>query len=177
MNTPPAVLLLFGFLSSLSSAAAAPAPTSVYSDISGETCRTIELDEEHASSHLRCPGVAGYQLDLFDSDVRMSVDVVSPDGKSHPLDFWQVITWGFSTLGDKAEWRLVDGKPRALIVRVNASENGEDASKITSYLAVAKITAEEICVVAKVPPSAKANEEARKAADVAPAAPCLPPPQ
>ena len=156
---------------------AAPAKVeSVYTDISGKDCVTVEIDEEIGSSHLRCPGVAGFQLDLQDSDNRMSLDVVTPDGKSHPLDFWQVITWGFSSLGDKAEWRLEGGKPVALIVRVNASEDAEDSSRITSYLAVSKITQEKICVVAKIPPTAKANEAARKAADSASSKPCLTPP-
>lgn len=148
--------------------------TSTYTDISGKDCQTIELKEEPASSHLRCPGVAGYALDLYDDDNRMSLDVVAPDGKSSALDYWQTITWGFSSLGEKAEWRLgPNGQPLALIVRVNASENAEDSSKITSYLAVAKITAAATCVVAKIPPSAKANEEARKAADSAAGRACI----
>lgn len=161
----------------LAAAPLAAAPVeSVYSDISGTGCEQIKLDEDHGSSHLRCPGVAGYRLDLFDWDARMSLAVLAPDGKSHPLDFWLVITWGFSSLGDKAEWRLAGGQPIALIVRVNASENAEDSSQITSYLAVVKITAEKICVTAKIPPSAEANQEARAAADAAASKPCLAPP-
>lgn len=157
--------------------AASPAIESVYTDISGDECTQVAFDEEHGSSHLRCPGVAGYHLDLHDSDNRMSLDVVTPAGKSHPLEYWQTITWGFSHLGDKAEWRLEAGKPIAVIARVNASENPEDASKITSYLAVAKITPDTICVIAKIAPSARANEEARNAADRAASQPCLSPPE
>ena len=172
----PAVFLACTLLAATPSWAAPAKVESVYTDISGKDCVTVELDEEIGSSHLRCPGVAGFQLDLYDSDNRMSLDVVTPDGKSHPLDFWQVITWGFSSLGDKAEWRIEGGKPIALIVRVNASEDAEDSSRITSYLAVSKITQEKICVVAKIPPTAKANEAARKAADSASSKPCLTPP-
>lgn len=175
------ILILAGIaLILLHAAGSAPAADkkvdSVYTDISGAECSMVELDEEIGSSHLRCPGVGGYRLDLHDFDARMTLDVLSPEGKTHPLDFSQVITWGFSALGEKAEWRTVGGKPVALIVRVNASEDPVDSTKITSYLAVTKITAEKICVVAKIPPSAAANEEARKVADGAASQPCLAPP-
>jgi hypothetical protein len=164
-------------LLSLLAATPAAAPIdSVYSDISGEGCEQVEFDEDIGKSHMRCPGTAGFKLDLHDFDARMTLDVLTPDGKVHPLDFWQVITSGFSATGDKAEWRVKSGKPIALIVRLNASENPEDSTRITSWLVVVKITGEKICAVAKIPPSAKANQEARDAADAAASQPCLAPP-
>ncbi|HEX8423312.1 MAG TPA: hypothetical protein VF634_07870, partial [Pyrinomonadaceae bacterium] len=123
------------------------------------------------------PGVGGYKLLVSEDDARMSVTVVDPRGKEHPLEYWNVISSGFSSLGDKAEWRIKKQRgrvnPFALIVRVNASENPEDASKKTSYLAVAKITPQQICVTDKIAPSATANEEARRAADASASKPCL----
>jgi hypothetical protein len=93
------------------------------------------------------------------------------------LNYWQVITSAFSTLGEKAEWRVTKTKgklmPLALIVRVNASENPDDAKKVTSYLAVAKITAQKICVTDKINPGRTQNEEARRAADSAATKACL----
>jgi len=150
-----------------------PAAESVYTDITSARCKTIETHEEGSSSVQKCPGVAGYALLVEDDDSRQSVTVVSPDGKKHPLNYWQVITTGFSSLGEKAEWRVEKkgGKvrPFALIVRVNASENPEKPEQTTAYLAVAKITAAEVCVTDKV----KTNEEARAAADAAADKPCL----
>lgn len=152
-----------------------PAADSVYTDIAPARCKTIETHEEGSSSVQKCPGVAGYGLLVEDSDSRQSVTVVSPDGKKHPLNYWQVITTGFSSLGEKAEWRVEKkgGKlrPFALIVRVNASENPEKPDEKTSYLAVAKITASAVCVTDKV----QTNEEARAAADAAAGKPCLKP--
>jgi hypothetical protein len=150
-----------------------PAADSVYTTIAPARCKTIETHEEGASSVQKCAGVAGYDLLVEDADSRQSVTVVSPDGKKHPLNYWQVITTGFSSLGEKAEWR-VEKKgarvhPYALIVRVNASENPEKPEQNSSYLAVAKITAAEVCVTDKV----KTNEEARQAADTSAAKPCL----
>jgi hypothetical protein len=80
-------------------------------------------------------------------------------------------------VGPKAEWRLVTQNrklvPVALIVRYNASEDPESPNKITSYLAVAKITQIEICVTDKISPGPNANEDARRAADAASTKPCL----
>jgi hypothetical protein len=150
-----------------------PAAESVYTDIAPARCKTVETHEESAGSVQKCPGVAGYTLLVEDDDSRQSVTVVSPDGKKHPLNYWQVITTGFSSLGEKAEWRVErkGGKvqPFALIVRVNASENPEKPDEKTSYLAVAKITAAAVCVTDKV----QTNEEARQAADASADKPCL----
>ncbi|HEX8722592.1 MAG TPA: hypothetical protein VF736_18390 [Pyrinomonadaceae bacterium] len=162
-------------------AAAAQAPAarieSVYTDLSAARCKTVETSEEAASSVQKCPGVAGYGLLVEDNDLRQSVTVVAPDGKRHPLNYWQVVTTAFSSVGDKAEWRVArEGRrlrPIALIVRVNASENPESPEQKTSYLAVAKITAGGVCVTDKVKGGPSANEEARRAADASADKPCL----
>jgi len=153
------------------------ANTSIYTDISGSRCRTISVHRESGATVQSCPGVAGYKLEVEDDDARMSISVVAPGGKKSELSYWQVITSNFSSLGNKAEWRVttVKGKttPVALIVRVNANEDPSNPQKTTSYLAVAKITAEKTCVTDKIGPGATANEEARRAADSAATRPCL----
>ncbi|MET0647872.1 MAG: hypothetical protein ABW208_14750 [Pyrinomonadaceae bacterium] len=153
--------------------ASVPAAESVYTDLAPARCKTIEVTEESGGSVQKCPGVAGHVLLVEDDDLRQSVTVVTPDGKKHPLNYWHVITTAFSSLGEKAEWRVEKKggkvKPYALIVRVNASENPEAPERKTSYLAVAKITAAKVCVTDKV----KTNEEARAAADASAGKPCL----
>lgn len=157
--------------------APAAAVDSIYTDLSSKRCKTIEVNNETAGSVQKCAGVGGYSLLVEDNDLRQSVTVVTPDGKRHELNYWQVITSAFSTVGDKAEWR-VQGKgrkarPIALIVRVYASENPEAPNEKTSYLAVAKITAGKICVTEKVKGGPTANDEARRAADASAGKPCL----
>ncbi|MBX7220558.1 MAG: hypothetical protein K1Y36_11475 [Blastocatellia bacterium] len=174
-----ALALLFSgagsFQGSLPTTATADTVESVYTDLS--QCQTVKVNQERASSITKCPGVGGYHLLILDDDARMSVTVVAPGGKEHPLEYWHTITNGFSTVGQKAEWRVIrqNGKlvPIALIVRVNANEDSEKPEKVTSYLAVAKITGQQICVTNKIKPSARANEEARTAADAAANKPCL----
>jgi hypothetical protein len=142
--------------------------TSVYTDIAGNKCRTIKIIRETGEAVQRCPGIAGYKLEVEDGDARMSVSVVAPNGKKSELSYWHVVTQSFSSLGDKAEWRVrkVNGKvvPVALIVRVNASEDPSNPEKTTPR---------RTCVTARIAPSGGANEEARRAADLAATKPCL----
>jgi hypothetical protein len=155
----------------------AVANESIYTDLLSNKCKTISVDQESGASTQLCPGVAGYKLEVHDDDARMSVTVIKPNGRKYPLEYWNVITSGFSSVGEKAEWRVVrqNGKvvPVALIVRVNTNENSEVPEQKTSYLAVAKITAQGICVTDKIGPGATMNEDARRAADASANKPCL----
>jgi len=154
--------------------------SSIYTDLNGAGCQTVESNQETDSLVLNCPGVGGYHLLVANDDSRMSVSIVSPGNEVHELDYWNVITKAFSNLGSKAEWRLVqrDGKvvPIALIVRVNAYEQEDlEHPQKRSYLAVSKITDNEICVTDKIEPDANANEKARQAADISSAKNCVRP--
>jgi hypothetical protein len=110
-------------------------------------------------------------------DERMSVTVVTPDDKEHPLNYWDVITGDLSRLGMLAEWRVIyrDGKvtPLALIVRVYAEDTDFRRAKKTSYLTVSKLTATEICVTDRIPTGTSANEQARRAAIASAGRACL----
>lgn len=171
------LIAIFTLNCALAFPATAGSIVSMYTDLSPAKCKTTEVVKETGSSVQKCAGVAGYSLLVLDDDERQSVTVVTPDGKQHGLDYWSVITGAFSSLGDKAEWRMVNkgGKmvPIALIVRVYASENPESPNQRTSYLAVAKITSEKICVTAKIKAGPNANVEARRAADTSAGKPCL----
>lgn len=151
--------------------------SSVYTSLAPRDCATVGANKEVAGSTQRCGGVGGYSLLVEDADARVSVTVVAPGGKRYGLDYWQVVTTAFSNVGDKAEWRVARrgrrNVPVALIVRVNANEDAEHPEKVTSYLAVAKITPQQVCVTDKIAPGANANEEARRAADSAASRPCL----
>jgi len=151
---------------------------SSYTPLGDKVCRTIKSAEAGDDGYeARCGGTAGYSLLLSEGDLRQNITVITPQGTKHSLDLWDVISGGFSSVGPKAEWRLAmqNGKltPVGLIVRYNASENPDKPDNRTSYLAVAKITATEICVTDKIFSGPKANEDARRAADAASTKPCL----
>ena len=174
-TTLAAAVLALG-VCSFGNAAPEKPPTSVYTDLAEDRCKTLELNEEEGPHSVqRCPGAAGYHLLVLDDDARMSVTVVDPAGKEHPLDLWTLVSPNFSSLGNVAEWRMVRRSgtevPGALIVRFNATD--PETSKVTSYLAVAKIADDGICLVEAVPPGLDANEKAREVADGAQKKACL----
>lgn len=150
---------------------------SVYTSLDAKACKTLESETEGAGWYRgECKGIGGYKLQITEGDIRQSIDVIAPNKNKYELDFIGHISSGFSSVGTKAEWRVMGrGKsqtPIALIVRFDASENPEDSSKITSYLVVSKITKNQICITDVVKSGAKQNEEARKLADAAASKPC-----
>ena len=147
--------------------------TSRYTDLSSKACKELKsTDEEGTSYEGECPGLSGYKLRLLEGDLRQSVDVITPARKTHQLAFWNISS-AFSHIGDKAEWRMSGKIPIALIFRFNASEDPENAEKHTSYLVVAKVSKDEICVTDVIKPGRNQNLDARKAADTSATRPCL----
>ena len=152
--------------------------SSVYTPLAEKQCKAIKGPDPQTNDYEgHCRGVAGYTLIVTEGDLRQNVIVVTPRGAKHSLDLWDVISGGFSSVGAKAEWRMVHQNkklvPVALIIRYNANEDPESPNNQSSYLAVTKITESEICVTDKIMPGPKANEEARVAGDAAANKPCL----
>ena len=146
--------------------------TSRYTDLDDQKCKTLELDEEGGGSYKgECAGVGGYKLHVLEGDLRQSVDIIDPAGKAHQLRFWEHFG-GFSAVGPRAEWRIKNRQPIALIVRLNVSENPEKPETTTSYLIVSKITKTEACITDIIRPSRTQNAEARRAADNSASEPC-----
>jgi len=148
-----------------------------YTSLAAADCKVIDIDEEAGGSTSICPGMGGYQLRVLDGDARMSIDVIAPDGGRHPLDLWTVASGAFSGLGPRAEWRFTadDRAPTALIVRFEAYEFPEQPERTTSYLLVARLSADDTCLTARIAPGPGQNLKAREAADLAAGAPCLQP--
>ena len=151
---------------------------SIYTDLVAEKCKTIESNPDEGGSYRgECKGVDGYKLEVIEGDIRQTINVIYPNGKKSELDFWSKVSSAFSSVGDKAEWRVLDDgkneKNYGLIIRYNASENPEKPEKTTSYLVVTKITKDTACITDIVKPSKDQNETARKLADEAANKPCL----
>src|SRR2546429_8351393 len=64
--------------------------TSVYSSLSG--CKLVKTGHDWSTS--ACVGVGGYNLRLEYGDARESITIISPNGRKHPLNLWQVISGG-----------------------------------------------------------------------------------
>lgn len=166
-------ILAFGLVSGISISQAATL-TSVYTDLTDKACKTLESDSSGSGWYKgQCQGINGYKLILTEADIRQSIDVITPKGKSFPLDLINNVSLHFSTVGKKAEWRIAANKqPVALILRYNANEDAADPAKVTSYLVVSKVTDKLVCITDIVKPQPNANEIARQLADQAPAKAC-----
>jgi hypothetical protein len=165
------IILALSFLIILSLPALAQKNTSVYTNLDDKSCKTLESDASGAGSYRgRCPGIGGYKLDLLEGDLRQTINVIAPSKKTFELNFWSFYS-SFSAIGQKAEWRMKGKTPVGLIFRYNVS-NPEDSAKTTSYLMVAKVTKNEVCITDVVNPSKTQNAEAQKLADAAAGKPC-----
>lgn len=155
---------------------AAPRYDSTYTSIRPDACRVTFQDPESGSVALRCQSFRKIGVTVEEGDLRQSI-TLHIKGADYPLEFWTHVTHGFSSLGNLIEWRHEQGKPDRLagmIVRLNASEH-EDPEKTTSYLVVSKVTPPSVCVVGKIAPQVRENQnvKARAMAEQAAQLPCL----
>ena len=90
---------------------------------SGTKCASVSRDRETGDTVKRCPGIGGFSLLILNSDDRASISVITPDKTTVPLNFWDVVTPTFSTLGPRIEWQMasVQGKqkPVAIVARIS----------------------------------------------------------
>jgi hypothetical protein len=157
--------------------ATASSLSSIYTDFA-KGCRTLEEPTDRNLTLLRrCTGVAGYKFLLQWDDDALTITMVDPIGRKFDVGLSELFTnvKPYADLRAKAEWRVKrehgTAVPVALIVRVDPMNDMSTHDR--PFLAVAKITKQEICMTDKIPPGADENAEARRAADLAPTRPCL----
>src|SRR2546429_3058080 len=114
--------------------------TSVYSSLSG--CKLVKTGHDWSTS--ACVGVGGYNLRLEYGDARESITIISPNGRKHPLNLWQVISGGFFMGGKKdgGGGGRRDGKTVALVLLISfdSSEKTANSTKGNSFLPAPKHT-------------------------------------
>lgn len=164
-------MISIGLVVLLLAGAVAAQNKSVYTSTKAAACRTISSNADEGGSYEgECRGVGGYKVRLIEGDIRQTLDIITPTKKRFELNFWGFFG-GFSSIGEKIEWRTKRGVPVALIARYNVAEN-DDSREDRSYLMVAKIGKATTCVTDFVPAGPKQNERARELADSASTRPC-----
>lgn len=162
------LLLIFSFFSFSTNAS-----ESVYTSLE-KGCTKIKrtLDEKRGNypnnTYLQCPGIGGYKIILEKAGNLTSLRVLTPQGKEVRLPS-EVCSDDClpSVTANQAEWILSDknkSNPQALILRLRAESCVNGNFQGTSYLAVVKLTPNEVCFTDKIPPGPQQNELARKAA-------------
>lgn len=166
------LLFVGGIILMFAGPAASQAVKSVYTSLSPRNCRTLTSNPDEGGNYEgECRGVSGYKLRVIDGDLRQTIDLIAPGGEKFPLDFWNVSS-AFSSVGEKAEWRIRRKIPIALIVRFNANQDPVNPEKVVSYLVVVRISAGLACITDVVPPAVSQNRDARRLADTAHTRPC-----
>ena len=95
---------------------------SIYTDLAADKCKTVDVNKGMPGNYVgKCAGISGYNLEVYLDDERNSIGVILPSKKTVGLDFWNYFS-NFSALGEKAEWRMKNGKTVALIIRLNISD-------------------------------------------------------
>lgn len=162
------------FLSSFCYANKANIFESSYTSIAAKDCTLQDSNPvlEYASQN--CKGFAEIDVEVIEDRSRQTLKL-SQGSQEYPLN---LLSLGFSKLGATIEWRHKKGQPDdivGMIVRLNVSEQGSNTGKKTSYLIVSKVTANKICVVAKIPPlsNSQQNKQARLIAEKSVQMPCL----
>ncbi|MCG7872264.1 MAG: hypothetical protein N0C81_00825 [Candidatus Thiodiazotropha lotti] len=124
---------------------------SVFTSLSNCQAFTDRTDP-NSTPYKVCPGVAGYQLIVRKVGAgRKSIEIRPDSQQPFPLSYQAVVTKEMFHLGEQAEWRVAELssgiKPVALIAEVHAHENLDEPDQVTTtFFAVAKISATEICV-------------------------------
>ena len=145
---------------------------SAYTSIENKDCTT--LSSTHFGGSFSCEAYGNIKVEVLEEDLRQSITLIR-DKKRYPLELWRSVSPAFSFLGNKIEWRFSNKEKKktiAMITRYNVSV-GEYLEQTNSYLAVVKITNNEMCVVGKVKPQREQNILARQMADKAESLPCV----
>ena len=134
MKISALAVILTAFLAIGASAQLKP----VYTETSAKVCKATKESKDGNYVGI-CPGTGGYKLEFLEGDLRQTLNVIAPSKKKSELNLWSSVSSGFSSIGEKIEWRVKGSTPQSFIVRFNASENPDDSTKITSYLVVVKV--------------------------------------
>ncbi len=130
---------------------------SVYTSLDAE-CRVVAEQAEGAYAELTCPGPEGWGVKIVDFDSRSHL-VLEQAGQEYSLQRQMIDEFPhgmFPRVGKKAEWRIGQNGPKALIVRMHYMK--DDAPR--SILQVFRVDLEPRLVEATT-----SNSQARELAD------------
>lgn len=145
----------------------------VYSGAGPDDCLMFAVDELGAS--VVCRGAFDFNLIVHDSDGRIFLGLVHPEWRSTAQIDPTPVVPGFSWLpADVVEWRVADGAPQALIVRLGVENaEGTERSQVSLVIRLAADDPEATCLVGAVTADADMDAEARAMAAEAAGRPCL----
>lgn len=122
--------------------------------------------EEGGHIATTCKGIGGYRMNYFDSAGSLNFSVETFDGEN-PINLGSQLL-SYDTKDRKVEWRLANGRPFAVIMRMSRFETSDEGlpGKVTGeYLLVKGLQNFEHIEFEVDARTTSANEEARRLAD------------
>ena len=150
-----------------------PLNSSSYTSIEQKDC--ITLDSDNIGLVQECESFENIGVKVVVGDIREGI-ILTRKGREYDLELLSTFKNIFSSFGSKLEWRhtLTNAKNiKGVIIPLNMSDDSEKLDETSTYLVVAKITADKICVVAKIAPQKEQDEIAREILDTDEGLPCL----
>ena len=152
---------------------------SLYTDLHGKACKTVELNRGSGASTRQCAGPGNYSLLVHEARAQSSIDIVTPRGAVYPLEYWEVVTPGLSHVGRKAEWRVEERKgkvvPTALLVRLDTGNTITEGPREAAgtIITASRIDSDGACVVYQGDGALKTADTAARRAVLEPGRKCL----
>ncbi|MDH2399828.1 hypothetical protein QCM77_07695 [Bradyrhizobium sp. SSUT18] len=142
----------------------------MYTYTHGPKC--VDHSREHEGVW-SCPGPSGYTGEFSDEGNLAAFSIRSPDRKKGAAAY--VFPGRGRVFGDAIDWRIVDDRPAAAVLRIwRAASRADGSEGDVQELAVFKVTPRTSCRVASVDArQTAANETARRLASEAAPMPCL----
>lgn len=161
-------VLCFLLISTAQAQKTAPKFSSIYTDLN-KSCKTIR-GENGTDDASDCRGIGGYRIHNWFAAAAQMFAVKAP--KSEDMINLATLNLDFDSRKTKVEWRMANGKPFAVIIRIDKYEKPENdydifGKKIGTELIVKGLKGFDkidFTVDSKTP---NANAKARKLADAA----------
>lgn len=137
-------ILALGFVMAVSSTAAFSQAkpvkfTSTYSSLNYKNCKILRGGEGQDDAKI-CPGPGGYQVRVYSSATTSHINAeLKGSDESFPI---ATLDLGFNDNSSKLEWRLANGKPFAVIMRIPTY-----AERTDGEAGMGKVTGQELVVV------------------------------
>lgn len=147
--------------------------SSLYTNLNRDCRNALKSVGEGQDMPLRCKGYGGYKISIDFSAMASQTSVDSLDGKFTNFLAMQQLNYDREK-GRKIEWRLADGKPFAVIMRISKYKNENEGTmeyfseqnKVGEFLIVKGLKGhEKIDFEVDMKGGGNPNEKARQLAD------------
>ena len=136
-----------------------PMFASAYTKLDLDSCKVTHQEEEGESISWRCPGYKGVPLFVHAGDGRYDINAGVDNDSA-----WATLM-AFNEPGETVEWRLLNGKPHAIIYRLH-DVAPETPKRSVLFVEAIGMDGQPGCVVARIAGNTPdANEVARRHAN------------